>query len=84
MSNKHFEENCPGCKPVLADSETLKPLPNDDPAMIALAGVWEQTTLEERQSFHNVTCNNSRDENDLEVMTKISTQLQQALKRMLN
>jgi hypothetical protein len=84
MSDKHFEENCSGCKPVLADSKTLQPLSNDDPAMIALAGVWDKTTLEERQSFHNVTCNNSRNENDLAVMAKISTQLQQALKRMLN
>jgi hypothetical protein len=84
MSNKHFEENCPGCKPVLADSKTFEPLPEDDPASKALAGVWEKTTLEERQSFHNVTCNNSRDEKDLEVMAKISAQLQQALKRTLN
>jgi hypothetical protein len=79
MSIKHFDDNCAGCKPVLADPKTMKPLPDSDPAMRAIDAVWATTTREQRQAFHNITCNNSREPADLALVEPLIADIQSAL-----
>lgn len=55
MSQEKFNNDCPGCKPVLLDAKTKTALPDDSPAMIAIMKIWKTLTLEERESFHRFT-----------------------------
>ncbi len=67
MSVEEYKEGCPGCKPILLDLETMKPLPDDHPIMVAAMEVWKDSTFEERKAFHDVMCNNSRTSENLRV-----------------
>jgi hypothetical protein len=49
----------------MIDAETGKILPEDHPAMVKIMEVWGKTTRPEREAFHNVTCLNSRNPEDL-------------------
>jgi hypothetical protein len=60
VSKHSFDENCPGCKPVLIDATTMKPLPKDHPGMVAINRIWDECSLEEKEAFHKVTCLNNR------------------------
>lgn len=71
MSNKVFDDNCPGCRPVLVDPDTCKKLDSSHSAMQAVDRVWASTTRKEREAFHNVCCNNSRDTEDMHHMQNI-------------
>ncbi len=79
MSIKQFDDNCPGCKPVLADPKTMETLPDSDPAMQAINAVWATTTREQRQAFHNITCNNSRNAADIALVEPLMVDIQLAL-----
>lgn len=65
MSWKEFDDNCPGCRPCLIDPKTGKALAQDTDIMRQVNKVWETATLQEKQAFHNVMCNNSREELDM-------------------
>ncbi len=77
MSMKEYQDNCPGCKPMILDIHTMKPLPDDDPIMVAALEVWGRSTLEERKAFHDVMCNNSRTLENLRLAEGLT-------KRMMN
>ena len=79
MSREKFDDECPGCRPVLVGPDTLKPLPDSHPAMVAIHRVWETTTRVEREAFHRATCNNSRDPQDLMLVHGITQRFQQAM-----
>jgi hypothetical protein len=72
MSKQIFSDECDGCRPVAVDLETGKIQPDDSPIMKSINKVWAQTTLEERQAFHRVTCLNSRDRKDLQIMQEFT------------
>lgn len=76
MSIHKHEDDCPGCRPAVLDVKTGKPLPDDSEIMVVVNQVWETTTLEERQSFHRVTCQNCRDPKDVAVIQRITEQIQ--------
>lgn len=76
MSREKFDDNCPGCKPVILDPETLNPLPLDHPVMKKIAEVWAKTTYQQREAFHNVMCLNSRDPHELTLVEQIIDQLE--------
>jgi hypothetical protein len=82
MSQEHFDDNCPGCKPALLDIKTGKALPPEHPIMQIVDGIWAKTTLEERQAFHRVTCLNSEAPADVSVMVRITTHIEDAIKAM--
>ncbi len=65
MSWTHFEDDCPGCRPVAIDPETGQLLPDAHPLMHAVNKWWFMTTLQERQAWHRFTCLNSRAPLDL-------------------
>ena len=78
MSKEVFDDNCPGCKPALIDVQSGKVLANDSHVMILVNKVWAGTTREQREAFHNVCCNNSRDPKDLKLMEEISKAMEMA------
>lgn len=79
MSSKIYDDYCPGCLPVLLDPDTMERLPDDSPEMITLHNVWSNTTLEERQAFHKVTCQNSRDPMVLHTFNLVTKRIEAAL-----
>lgn len=79
MSFKKFEDDCPGCRPALMDAMTGEVIPESDPKMKAVLGVWAETTRREREAFHNVTCNNSRNVRDLALVNPLVQRMQQAM-----
>ncbi len=80
MSREEFQDNCAGCRPALLDLETKKPLPPDSPEMQAINAVWETTTIEERQAYHHICCQNSRAPEDLRTVEPLIAKIQNALK----
>ena len=65
MSIEKFDDNCPGCRPAILDLKTGKVLPDDNPVMAKMLGIWATTTLAQRQAYHRVMCLNSRETVDL-------------------
>lgn len=71
MSKEKFQDDCPGCRPSIVNTETGEPCPEDHPVMRAINKVWEKASLEEKEAFHRVTCDNSRAKEDLALMDGI-------------
>jgi hypothetical protein len=84
MSWEKHDDNCPGCRPALLDMKTGKRLPDDSPVMMVVNYVWAETTLEEREAWHRVTCQNSRASKDLAHAQTIAQKIQKALSEMEN
>lgn len=79
MSWEKHDDDCPGCRPAILDVRTGKALPPDDPIMRAVNAVWAQTTLAERQAFHRVCCENSRDQADLDICFALNERFKAAM-----
>lgn len=79
MSRHEFDDTCDACKPCLADPKTMSPLPEDHPAQLAINTAWAESTLDQRQAFHNVTCSNSRDTGDLNTVEPLIGKMQELM-----
>jgi hypothetical protein len=82
MSFEQYDEECSGCRPVVIDTKTSKALPPEHPIMQSVNSVWAQTTRAEREAFHRVTCQNSRDASDISLIQKISATIQASLEAL--
>ena len=82
MSWTYFEDDCPGCRPVLLDLKSGRALSEDSPQMQVVLGVWAETTIEERKAFHRFTCQNSRTPEDLKVISDLSASMSAAMTRL--
>lgn len=82
MSIEKHDDDCPGCRPVLCDANTMKPLPADTPEMKAINRIWLDTTRSEREAFHRVTCQNSRADEDLTLVQDIAERISRALEQI--
>ena len=82
MSLKKFDDNCPGCKPVVIDVKTKRPVAPDSPLGKAIEAVWVETTLYERECFHNFCCLNDLSEENYRVMTNISRRITEKAKAL--
>lgn len=80
MSKEQFEEGCRGCQPVLIDVATNKAMADDAPPMKAVLGVWATLSREEKEAWHEFTCQNSRESQILVVVGRINARFQEALK----
>jgi hypothetical protein len=80
MSQKQFDDNCPGCRPVLIDPVTGTKFEDSHPIMQMVDRVWAATTRQEREAFHNVCCNNSRKQSDMEQMSAIVQKIESLAK----
>jgi hypothetical protein len=76
MSLAKFDDECPGCRPAILDVKTGKVLPDEDPLMQKMLGIWQKTTLGEREAYHRVMCLNSRNRTDLFIVNGIIDRLQ--------
>lgn len=81
MSREKFNDDCPGCRPVLLDAKTRQKMPDNSPERVAILKVWNQTTRDEREAFHRVTCDNSRDPSDIAVIQSLSKRFEKALQK---
>jgi hypothetical protein len=75
MSWEKFDDDCEGCRPVILDIDTRRPLPDDHPAMQKIRAIWATTSFQQREAFHNVMCLNSRDPLELTLVKQITDQL---------
>jgi hypothetical protein len=80
MSRQTFDEDCPGCRPALIDTETMEKMDDDSPAMLVVLKVWADTHLEERKAFHRVCCLNSRNPQDVMLFQGLTKKMETALK----
>lgn len=60
MSIEKFDDECPGCRPVLINTETGQVLSEEHPQMQVVNKLWQETTKAEREAYHRVCCQNSR------------------------
>lgn len=79
MSIKCFDDECPGCRPMMVNVDTGQPFADSSVEMIAVNRIWSMTTLAERQAWHRFTCQNSRSIVDLQVVKTFSDRLETAL-----
>ena len=79
MSWDKFSDECDGCKPAILNLNTGKCEPDDSPIMLAVFKIWEETTLEERQAYHRVCCQQSKDSADIQVAIGIAKKIELAL-----
>jgi hypothetical protein len=75
VSWKNFDDDCEGCRPVILDIETGRPLPDDHPVMVKIRIIWAGTNFHQRKAFHDVMCLNSRAPADLALVKSIMDQL---------
>jgi hypothetical protein len=80
MSKEQFNDNCPGCRPIIIDPGTMKPLPEDSWQMQAVDRVWAGTTWAERRDFHEFTCLNSREHQVMKTVATLRMRMNSALK----
>jgi hypothetical protein len=57
----------------------MRPLPPDDPIMIAVAQMWKGTSWEEREAFHRFTCLNQHGPVEVAIMRKLSFKIQEVV-----
>ena len=55
-----FDDECAGCRPAMMDVKTKRLYADDSFEMQIVHQLWSETTREERQAWHRVTCQNSR------------------------
>jgi hypothetical protein len=72
---------CANCKPSFIDSDN-RVVPNNNPKMAAILRLWNTTTDEEREMFHRVCCEHSRNESDLDFIQIFANKLQVELEKL--
>jgi len=79
VSIHKFGDDCPGCRPALFDAQTQRRFGPDTPEMKAVDALWAETTKQEREAFHRVTCQNSRTPGDLRLAGGVVSQIKNAI-----
>lgn len=77
VSKEQFQDECPGCLPVIIDPTTGQVMPADSPPMLSVMRVWRGTQRFEREAFHRVCCLNSRHPTDMGIMQSIIGRMKQ-------
>lgn len=79
MSHDRFDDECSGCRPMMLDVQTRRPLADDSIEMKIVNRLWNETSVEERLAWHRFTCLNSRTVEDLLFCKAFSDRIQAAL-----
>lgn len=79
MSFETFSDDCPGCRPAMMDAKTGEVMADDSPPMKLVLNVWRTTSRKEREVFHRVCCQNSRNVSDMMIFTDLTKRIQNAL-----
>lgn len=65
VSLERYSDDCRGCRPAMLDVKTGRALPDTDPILQAILGVWDASSRKTREAYHRVCCQNSRAPEDL-------------------
>jgi hypothetical protein len=76
---KVYSDDCSGCRPVLLDIKTSMVLGDDTPEMQKILRIWDLTTRNERNVYHRVCCQNSRNPRDIAIFLGITSRMKVAL-----
>jgi hypothetical protein len=78
MSRERFDDECPGCRPMMVNMQTKRPYADDSVEMTTVNRLWSETTLDERRAWHRVTCQNSRSLVDVQIAKTFVDRLEAA------
>jgi hypothetical protein len=78
MSDDHFDDECPGCRPAMVDVKTGCLCADDSVEMTIVNRLWSKTTIEERRAWHRVTCQNSRSLVDVQIVKAFADRIEAA------
>jgi hypothetical protein len=76
MSTDFYEDDCEGCQPMVLDPKTGTILPDTDPLLQKMRAEFKKATRQEKMAWHNVTCSNSRDPEDLKIAGALVVRMQ--------
>lgn len=80
--NHEFCDTCPGCRPALLDARTGKLLPAESPIMIKINQLWDhETTYAERRAFIEVTLQNSRAPEAIQLASNVIRKIEERMKK---
>lgn len=79
MSRDRFDDECPGCRPAMVDVKTGRLYADTSAEMQVVNRLWTETTPQERQAWHRVTCQNSRALVDLPRAKEFADRVEAAL-----
>lgn len=85
MEDHEFCDDCPGCRPALADFDPVTgqvkgTLPQDHPVMVIVNRIWDnETTFAQRKAFIEVTLHNCRNEHEMRLFDEVQQTIQEAL-----
>lgn len=72
MEDHEFCDSCPGCRPALADPNTMEPMSQDNPIMVEANRIWDnETSYEQRKAFIEVTLHNSRQDDEIKLAQEV-------------
>lgn len=74
-----YRDDCPGCRPCVVNLATGIPYAEDSDIGKAIGRVWSVTTRAQKQAFHAVTCNSSRDHVDMMLAERVVHSIQKAI-----
>ena len=81
LEDHAFCDSCPGCRPAMIDVKTGKPVPPDDPKVLAINLLWDKrTTYEQRKAYIEVTLHNSRKPEDMRLCQEVLGKIEVVLK----
>jgi hypothetical protein len=66
----------------MVDVKTGRVYPDDSIEMKTVNRLWGQTTLQERQAWHRVTCQNSRSIVDVQIAQRFADRIEAAFAAM--
>ncbi len=82
MSLERFHEDCPGCRPALAEVNTktgkLTRMANDHPLMVAVNKVYDASSYEEKLAFHKMSCQNDTSDENMAVLKPLMSRMEEA------
>lgn len=70
---------CRDCKPVLFDPQTNELVPKENPKMGMVKELWDRLAPEAKLAWHKVTCQKSRDPEDLDLARGFAGDIQAAI-----
>lgn len=78
-SNHEYDENCPGCQPVLFDIKKQQPMDEKEPVMAVVLAAFKACSMIQKRAWHRVVVGMSQNEKDKQIMIEVSQVIQKAM-----
>ena len=79
MGHKEKNNESDDCRPVIINIRNGEVFPDDSPEMVEIMLAWEKLTKAERDAWHRVCCQNSRNELDMVFANAFSQEIERLL-----